>query len=108
MESAALPAPLTSLVGRDAEARAAGRLLAAEDHRLISLVGAAGSGKTRLAVAVGAAATTPVWFVDLTTMRTGGHTDRQDPAGDAAGFVLDAFGASRRPDLDAVDTLAAA
>ncbi|MDG6105172.1 hypothetical protein Daura_33810 [Dactylosporangium aurantiacum] len=107
MESAALPAPLTSLVGRDAEVRAAGRLLAA-GHRLVSLVGPAGSGKTRLAVAVAAAATTPVWFADLTTMRTGGHTDRQDPAADAAGFVLDAFGAARRPDLDAVDTLAAA
>jgi predicted ATPase len=106
MESAALPAQLTSLVGRDAEVRAAGRLLTA-GHRLVSLVGAAGSGKTRLAVAVAAAVTTPVWFVDLTTMRTGGHTDRQDPAGDAAGFVLDAFGAARRPDLDAVDTLAA-
>ena len=106
MESAALPAPLTSLVGRDAAVRAAGRLLAA-GRRLVSLVGTAGSGKTRLAVAVAAAATPPVWFVDLTTMRTGGHTDRQDPAGDAAGFVLDAFGAARRPDLDAVDTLAA-
>lgn len=107
MESAsALPAPLTSLVGRDAEVRAAGLLLTG-DQRLISLVGTAGSGKTRLAVAVGAAATAPVWFVDLTTMRAGGHTDRDDPAGDAAGFVLDAFGAARRPDLDAVDTLAA-
>ncbi|MEV0130925.1 hypothetical protein AB0H83_20980 [Dactylosporangium sp. NPDC050688] len=106
MESAALPAPLTSLVGRDAEVRAAGRLLAA-GHRLVSLVGTAGSGKTRLAVAVAAAAAPPVQYADLTTMRTGGHTDRCDPAGDAAGFVLDAFGASRRPDLDAVDTLAA-
>ncbi|GAA1500253.1 hypothetical protein GCM10009827_005480 [Dactylosporangium maewongense] len=69
MESgAALPAPLTSLVGRDAEVRAAGRLLASPDHRLVTLVGPAGSGKTRLAIAVGATATTPVWFVDLTTM----------------------------------------
>ncbi|MEV4518534.1 tetratricopeptide repeat protein [Dactylosporangium sp. NPDC049525] len=107
MESAALPAPLTSLVGRDAEVRAAGRLLAAAGHPLISLVGTAGSGKTRLAVAVAAAAAPPVWFVDLTTMRTGGHTDAEDPAGDAAGFVLDAFGAARRPDLDAVDTVGA-
>jgi predicted ATPase len=107
MESAALPAPLTSLVGRDAEVRAAGRLLAADGHPLLSLVGTAGSGKTRLAVAVAAAAAPPVWFVDLTTMRTGGHTDRDDPAGDAAGFVLDAFGAPRRPDLDAVDTIVA-
>ncbi|MGI5184618.1 hypothetical protein ACQEVZ_51020 [Dactylosporangium sp. CA-152071] len=77
MESgAALPAPLTSLVGRDAEVRAAGRLLASPDHRLVTLVGPAGSGKTRLAIAVGATATTPVWFVDLTTMRPSPTPDK--------------------------------
>ncbi|MFD0577679.1 hypothetical protein [Dactylosporangium darangshiense] len=92
--TATLPAPLTSLVGRDAEVRAAVRLLDG-DRRLVSLVGPAGSGKTRIAIAVGAAAPGPVRFVDLSTM------DGQEPAG----FVLDAFGVARRPDLGAVETL---
>ncbi|WP_433089608.1 ATP-binding protein [Dactylosporangium sp. CA-052675] len=92
--AASLPAPLTSLVGRDAEVRLATRLLGA-DGRLLTLVGPAGSGKTRLAIAVAAAAPGPVRFVDLSTM------DGCDPAG----FVLDALGVARRPDLSGFDTL---
>src|SRR5258705_4878995 len=92
--TATLPSPLTSLVGRDAQLRSAARLLDT-GHRLVSLVGTAGSGKTRLAVAVGAAAPAPVWFVELSTM------DSQD----AVAFVLDAFGTTRRPDLDDLGTL---
>ena len=92
--TATLPAPLTSLVGRDAEVRAAGRLLDG-GGRLVSLVGPAGCGKTRLAIAAGAAAPGPVRFVDLSTM------DGQEPAG----FVLDAFGVARRPDLGEFETL---
>ncbi|WP_426514296.1 ATP-binding protein [Dactylosporangium sp. McL0621] len=93
--AASLPAPLTSLVGRDAEVRLAGRLLAGDDGRLLTLVGAAGSGKTRLAIALAAAAPGPVRFVDVSTM------DSRDPAG----FVLDALGVARRPDLSGFDTL---
>ncbi|MER7280031.1 hypothetical protein ABT369_36895 [Dactylosporangium sp. NPDC000244] len=92
--AASLPAPLTSLVGRDAEVRLAARLLG-EDGRLLTLVGPAGSGKTRIAIAVAAAAPGPVRFVDLSTM------DTRDPAG----FVLDALGVARRPDLSGFDTL---
>jgi predicted ATPase len=92
--TATLPAPLTSLVGRAAEVRAAARLLGA-GNRLVSLVGAAGSGKTRVAIAIGAAEGGPVRFVDLSTM------DGTDPAG----FLLDAFGVARRPDLGELDTL---
>ncbi|MGI5241304.1 ATP-binding protein [Dactylosporangium sp. CA-139066] len=92
--TATLPAPLTSLVGRDAEVREAGRLLDS-GGRLVSLVGPAGCGKTRVAIAAGAAAPGPVRFVDLSTM------DGQEPAG----FVLDAFGVARRPDLDEFETL---
>ncbi|MFB9446591.1 hypothetical protein Dvina_27950 [Dactylosporangium vinaceum] len=94
--AAALPAPLSSLIGRDAEVRLAARRLA--PGRLVTLVGPAGSGKTRVAVAVGAAAPGPVRFLDLSTM------DDQDPAG----FVLDSLGVARRPDRTPFETLLAA
>ncbi|WP_432824811.1 ATP-binding protein [Dactylosporangium sp. CA-092794] len=94
--SVTLPAPLTSLVGRDAEVRTAARLLRPGGGRLLSLVGAAGSGKTRVAIAVGAAAGGAVRFADLATL---------GPAQEPAGFVLDALGVARRPDLGELDAL---
>ncbi|MEV6932397.1 hypothetical protein AB0M46_48990 [Dactylosporangium sp. NPDC051485] len=94
--TAALPAPLTTLVGRESLVRAIRRLLDGGGRRLVSLVGPAGCGKTRVAIA--AAAGRPVRFVDLSTM------DDQSPAG----FVLDALGVTRRPDLGELDTLVAA
>jgi len=45
-----LPAPLTPLVGREADLAALTDLLRQEDVRLLSLVGAGGMGKTRLAL----------------------------------------------------------
>src|SRR5262245_47881999 len=48
-----LPAPLTSLVGRDEEVAALAELVGT--RRLITLVGSAGVGKTRLALSVAAA-----------------------------------------------------
>ncbi|MFJ4090280.1 ATP-binding protein [Kitasatospora sp. NPDC089913] len=63
----ALPAPLTAFVGRERERAALAALLA--DHRQVTAVGPGGVGKTRLALAVAAAAaggfTDGVWFVDL-------------------------------------------
>ncbi len=47
-----LPAPLTSFVGRDRELEAISQLLAAPDVRWVTLSGAGGSGKTRLALKV--------------------------------------------------------
>jgi len=47
-----LPLPLTPLVGREAELAAAAALLADPAVRLLTLVGAGGSGKTRLAVEI--------------------------------------------------------
>jgi predicted ATPase/transcriptional regulator with XRE-family HTH domain len=66
-----LPAPPTSFVGRERERAAVGRLLAA--HRLVTLTGPAGVGKTRLALevgrrlAAGGAGRYPdgVWLADL-------------------------------------------
>ena len=46
----ALPAPLTSFVGRETDLAELGRLLAAGAVRLVTLVGTGGVGKTRLAI----------------------------------------------------------
>ncbi|MBA3841422.1 MAG: winged helix-turn-helix domain-containing protein [Actinobacteria bacterium] len=50
--AAALPIPTTELVGRSNERRVLRRLIERTEIRLISLVGAGGSGKTRLALAL--------------------------------------------------------
>ncbi len=62
-----LPAPVTSFVGRVRERSALAE--AVKSHRQVSAVGPGGVGKTRLALAVAAAAAGDfadgVWFVDL-------------------------------------------
>ena len=62
-----LPAAVSSFVGRDADVRAVRELIAA--HRLVTLTGPGGSGKTRLSVEVGSALagaqTDGVWRVEL-------------------------------------------
>jgi MoxR-like ATPase len=52
-DGTALPAPLTSLVGRDSETSELTALLGA--HRLVTLTGPAGVGKTRLALRIATA-----------------------------------------------------
>ena len=47
-----LPAPRTSLIGRDQEVAEAAGLLLRPDVRLLTITGAGGAGKTRLAIAV--------------------------------------------------------
>ena len=63
-----LPTPPTRLLGRDGDVHAV-RLMLAE-HRLVTLVAAGGTGKTRLAIEVADAELADwrdgVWFVDLT------------------------------------------
>ncbi len=63
----ALPAPLTSFIGRARERAELGELV--KTHRQVTAVGPGGVGKTRLALAVAAEAagefTDGVWFVDL-------------------------------------------
>jgi predicted ATPase/DNA-binding SARP family transcriptional activator len=60
---APLPAPLTSLVGRDGARDDVAALLAT--GRLVTLVGPGGVGKTRLAVEVARTHRSPVSFVEL-------------------------------------------
>ena len=68
-----LPTPTDALVGRDDDVAALDRLLADPDTRLLTLTGPPGVGKTRLAIAVAAAAASRfpdgVAFVDLTDVR---------------------------------------
>lgn len=71
-----LPTPLTSFVGRDEEIDDLLRLAA--DHRLVTLTGPAGTGKTRLSLhlARSAHALPPALLVDLSTVPPGGDVER--------------------------------
>ena len=62
--AARLPTPISSFVGREDELARVGALLAA--HRLTTLTGPGGTGKTRLAVEVARRAAADAVFVDLT------------------------------------------
>src|SRR4051812_5936843 len=68
-----LPAPAGPLIGRTAELDALAGLLPDAGTRLVTLTGPPGVGKTRLALAAGAAAAASfpdgVAFVDLTALR---------------------------------------
>jgi predicted ATPase/class 3 adenylate cyclase len=70
-----LPLQLTSFVGREEEIKAVQQALTS--NRLVSLVGPGGSGKTRLAIQVGAEFNDPfpdgVWFVELAP-----HSDEEE------------------------------
>jgi predicted ATPase len=69
-----LPHPATPIVGREVELRTVEELLLAPDHRLVTLTGAGGSGKTRLALELthrlGQRFDGHVCFVDLTGLRS--------------------------------------
>jgi predicted ATPase/DNA-binding winged helix-turn-helix (wHTH) protein len=68
-----IPQPLSSLVGRRMEIESVGSLLDA--NRLVTLKGAGGIGKTRLAVsaahAIAASFPGDIWFVDLSAQQDG-------------------------------------
>ncbi|MDQ3672595.1 MAG: hypothetical protein M3364_09220 [Actinomycetota bacterium] len=93
-----LPAQLTSFVGREQELAALEHLL--RTHRLVTLTGVGGAGKTRLALEAAsrhvAAWADGVWLVDLTALSQPALV----PTGVAR--VLDV---SERPDVPVLDAL---
>jgi predicted ATPase/DNA-binding SARP family transcriptional activator len=93
-----LPAALTSFVGREPELTAVAELL--HVHRLVTLTGAGGAGKTRLALEAARAQvgvwTGGVWLVDLTAI-----TDPQT----TPSTVADALGVRERGDVSALEGL---
>jgi class 3 adenylate cyclase len=93
-----LPVQLTSFVRRDAEIRDVRRLLA--DDRLVTLTGAGGAGKTRLAVEIAARIAAEfgdgVWYVDLAPITHPGVV---------AVAVARALGLPDQPGRSTMDTL---
>jgi predicted ATPase/DNA-binding CsgD family transcriptional regulator len=73
MTPAALPQPLTSLIGRERDVAAVIAVLREDGARLITLTGAGGIGKTRLTIQVAAEVSDSysdgVWFVSLAPVR---------------------------------------
>ena len=95
-----LPAQLTPLVGRERELTQILDLL--ESQRLVTITGAGGIGKTRLAIAAGdrfaRTHNLVAWFVDLAAVRQGA---------DVAGKIAGALGASISRSEDPVEALVA-
>jgi len=89
-----VPAPLTSFVGRQQELTEIERLLSS--HRLVTLLGPAGSGKTRLAIEAVTRRRTDVAFVELAPV-----TEPSLVAGHLAAS-LGVRDVSGRPPLDAI------
>ena len=96
-----LPEPLTSFVGREREQAEVAALL--DGHRLVTLIGAGGVGKTRLAqrVAASAIANYPdgVWLIELSSLADPGLV------APAVGAVL---GLKEQPHRGPLETLAEA
>jgi non-specific serine/threonine protein kinase len=95
-----LPAPRTSLIGREDEIAAVRRLLLGAEGRLVTLTGTGGSGKTRLALSLAAgvldAFPDGVWLVELAPLGEPGHLPLA---------VAEAAGVRERPGRAVADRL---
>lgn len=95
-----LPSPRTSLVGRDESVQQVRRLIGA--HRLVTLTGVGGCGKTRLVIEAAyrevPAHPEGVWFVDLSTI-----ADEQA----VPGAFASALRAAITPGAEAIEQIAA-
>lgn len=95
-----LPLQLTSFVGRDKEVADVAALLG--EHRLVTLIGTGGVGKTRVSLQVGAdlldGIADGVWFIEFAPLR--------DPAL-IPGAVAQTLGVTLPPEGDPLDSLAA-
>jgi predicted ATPase/class 3 adenylate cyclase len=93
-----LPLQLRSFVGRDGEIAEIVALI--ERHRLLTLVGAGGVGKTRTSLQVAANLldryVDGVWFVELAPLSSGGYV---------ASAISQALGLARSSDGDALENL---
>ncbi len=99
-----LPVRLSSFVGREHEVEHLTSLL--ETHRLVTLTGMGGVGKTRLSLQVGADAShrfpDGVWFVELAPVRPGSGVGYQ--FAEAMGQVVDAGSTSLQAVIEAIGT----
>lgn len=97
-----LPLQLTRFFGRDEEISQLSLLLLSEQPRLVTLLGAGGSGKSRLAVETARQLLEPfegnVWFVPLAALKEA----RLIP-----GAVLEALELTRAPGLDPLEQIRA-
>ncbi len=95
-----VPAPVSSFVGREDELGVLERLIG--DHRLVTVTGPGGAGKTRLAIEVAGriAGAFPdgVWFIDLAQV---------DAAGDVGRAVASSLGVTDPSEVDGVATITA-
>ena len=94
-----LPAQPTTFVGRERELAEAGALV--DEHRLVTLTGSGGCGKTRLALQLAAERTDRfpggVWYVELATLAGSGTVARQ---------VADVLKVPEDPDKSLLEALA--
>jgi predicted ATPase/DNA-binding SARP family transcriptional activator len=112
-----LPQPLTRFFGRTAECARLEELLRAGNTRLVTLIGPAGSGKTRLAQEVAARLRdprrcshdrpprAPLWFVPLADLAECPGTP---PACRVAEAVRDALDLPRLPEIEPLEQVIAA
>ena len=93
-----LPAPLSSFIGRSREIEKISALL--DDHRIVTLTGAGGSGKSRLALRVVSTVPdrerTDAWWIDLGVLASDGDVAERIAAGIGVFPRLDTLGELER------------